>query len=658
MTEVSISTATPTVVIVPVHNGGEVVLKCLKSIHASKLSSEHEVLVIDDASTNARFAWQLASLAQELGFTFARNDKNLGFAGTCNSGFAMRPECDVIILNSDTLVFGDWISRLQRVAYAEPSIGTVTPLTNNGTIASYPRFNGSNNEDLEMSWAEIDRIAAEVNEGTWVSAPTGIGFCLYIKRHGLELVGGFDQEAFPRGYGEETDFCLRLSQSGLKSVIAPGVFVYHAEGSSFGAERGSLLDRAQLIIDRRYPEYSKRVGEFLVEDPLLKYRRHIDVARISRHTQGRGLLLVSHNWGGGTEKHLQAVLARCEREDVPVVVARPDPTDKRAMHLEVPLASDTLNLPRISALRAPGDFGALMKSIGVAQVHIHNLVGYDQVFVSLLRDALASEAIPLEVTIHDFQSICPRINLVGLTGVYCGEPDIEGCQTCVDTLGSPWGKVPVWLWRREYGDLLRSAQRVWAPSFDAAERVERHYPGLCVEVREHDDVEISAERMSTTGWSQPQVPRRPSDIVLLGALEAHKGSRVLEEVAREAIRANVNVTFEVIGYTDRDRALAALGNVRIHGAYDDSHLLALIRAAEPRAVWFPAVWPETYSYTLSYALKADVPVIAFDLGAMRSRLLGDERATLLPLDLMLDPARLLSSILRAIDERIPQQLMR
>ncbi len=40
--------------------------------------------------------------------------------------------------------------------------------------------------------------------------------------------------------------------------------------------------------------------------------------------------------------------------------------------------------------------------------------------------------------------------------------------------------------------------------------------------------------------------------------------------------------------------------------------------------WFPAQWPETYSYTLSACLRARLPVVAPDIGAFGERMRGRE----------------------------------
>jgi hypothetical protein len=44
------------------------------------------------------------------------------------------------------------------------------------------------------------------------------------------------------------------------------------------------------------------------------------------------------------------------------------------------------------------------------------------------------------------------------------------------------------------------------------------------------------------------------------------------------------------------------------------------------------VWPETWCYTLDYALQAALPVAAFNLGAIAERLRGMGVGELMPLD--------------------------
>ena len=56
------------------------------------------------------------------------------------------------------------------------------------------------------------------------------------------------------------------------------------------------------------------------------------------------------------------------------------------------------------------------------------------------------------------------------------------------------------------------------------------------------------------------------------------------------------------------------------GEYAEADLAALLAAERPDVLWFPAQWPETWTYTLSAAVASGAPVVAVDLGAFRERL--------------------------------------
>ena len=97
---------------------------------------------------------------------------------------------------------------------------------------------------------------------------------MYVRRDCLDAVGGLDAEAFPRGYGEENDFCMRAGRSGWEHVIDDATLIYHVRSASFGAEKGGLIFQGRAVIDARYPEYGKAIGVFK-EEPLETCRQRV-----------------------------------------------------------------------------------------------------------------------------------------------------------------------------------------------------------------------------------------------------------------------------------------------------------------------------------------------------------------------------------------------
>ena len=91
------------------------------------------------------------------------------------------------------------------------------------------------------------------------------------------------------------------------------------------------------------------------------------------------------------------------------------------------------------------------------------------------------------------------------------------------------------------------------------------------------------------------------------------------------------IEFHLLGYAYR----ALESPVHTHGPYQSSEVYALIEQIQPDTVWFPALWPETYSYTLSVALHCGLPVVVPDIGAFPERVAGRSLSAVMPWDLSL-----------------------
>lgn len=285
----------PVRVIVPVYRDLEATRRCLESLAAADLPENASVTLINDASPEPALGQYCEQMAQSAGFTLLENEHNLGFVRTANKGFALDPEADILLLNSDTMVAGDWIQRLQRCAYCADNIGTVTPFSNNGTICSYPVFPLSN--DLPQGWSctDIDRLFQQANDGQHAQLPTAVGFCMYIKRACLTETGYFDEENFGLGYGEECDFSVRASALGWQNVLAADVFVFHEGGASFAGESSDRKRQADKVLHELHPHYDELVLDFIQRDPLYELRSQVDALRLKQRPEEEDAIFAEHH---------------------------------------------------------------------------------------------------------------------------------------------------------------------------------------------------------------------------------------------------------------------------------------------------------------------------------------------------------------------------
>jgi GT2 family glycosyltransferase len=279
-------------VIIPVYQGLLQTRRCIDSVLRSAQATPFEVVAVDDASPDPEISRHLREMAEQGRITLLSNESNRGFVQSVNRGMALHPERDVVLLNSDTEVANDWLDRLQRCAFGQPDVGTVTPFSNNATICSYPFEGWTGGVPGMLGLAALDRLFARVNAGCTVDLPTAVGFCMYIRRACLDRVGLFDASRFGRGYGEENDFCMRAAGAGWRNVLTGDVFVYHEGAVSFSEERSVLTESAGKTLADLHPDYVRRVREFIARDPAGALRAAVDDARIALGTDELRQLLV------------------------------------------------------------------------------------------------------------------------------------------------------------------------------------------------------------------------------------------------------------------------------------------------------------------------------------------------------------------------------
>jgi GT2 family glycosyltransferase/2-polyprenyl-3-methyl-5-hydroxy-6-metoxy-1,4-benzoquinol methylase/glycosyltransferase involved in cell wall biosynthesis len=596
-------------IVVPVYKGFADTQACLESVLGSSSKAPLHIVVVNDASPDPQIASYLRRAAErDRRVELIENPLNLGFVASANLGMQRHPDDDVILLNSDTEVASDWIDRLRDAAYRERNIATVTPFSNAATICSYPRFCVEGPLPAAMSTAAMDRYFAAENAGQLVDLPTAVGFCMFIRRDCIDEVGLFDAQRFGRGYGEENDFCMRARATGWRHVLALDTFVRHSGGASFGAEKPARVRQAQELLSELHPDYAPTVARFLQEDPAWPARLRVDLARI-RACGLPSVLFVSHFGGGGTERHANE-LADALAGRANVLLLRPAEGDRTL--LEWLRAGEGFRL----AFRLPDEYEALLRALralGVAHVHFHHTLGLSPVVLELPQ----SLGVTHDFTAHDFYSICPQVTLSDEIGRYCGEFGIEQCVACLKRRPAPCG-VSIESWRDTYGRLLEQARYVIAPSADAAARLRRYFPAVNVLRVPHLDIAAAP----AAPQPQPLGGARPLRVVVMGALSQIKGADIFEATAALAAQRGSRLEFHLIGYAYRDLRVVPGAKLTVHGRYAEQDLPSLLKGLQADLAWFPALWPETYSYTLSAALDVRLPVVGPDFGAFPERLSG------------------------------------
>jgi len=201
---------------------------CLESLHASPPSASHEIILVDnqssDGSAEAAARWPDVRVIQ--------SGANLGFARATNIGIRASSGRDLLLLNSDTVVPAGAVDRLLAELHRDPGVAVVGPRLVDATgraELSYGRMIGPFNELRQKIRnhrpALVDRLTRRRHSPDWVS-----GACLLVRRMDAEAVGLLDERFFM--YAEDVDFCAAIRARGRRIVFTPEVEVVHLRGRS------------------------------------------------------------------------------------------------------------------------------------------------------------------------------------------------------------------------------------------------------------------------------------------------------------------------------------------------------------------------------------------------------------------------------------------
>jgi hypothetical protein len=124
--------------------------------------------------------------------------------------------------------------------------------------------------------------------------------------------------------------------------------------------------------------------------------------------------------------------------------------------------------------------------------------------------------------------------------------------------------------------------------------------------------------------------RRPRHVAaILGAIGPHKGSELLDELAR--LLEGSDIAIVVIGYLDRQIVPGWRGDhLFVHGAYRGEEAAPLLAAYGAELVLFPNPIAESFSYALSEAWSAGLPALVPPEGALAERVSRHGAGWLLP----------------------------
>ena len=616
----------PVFVIVPIYNAPTELRECIDILlaHTSLGAGQHRVILSDDASPDPQVARVLDDYDGHEGLVILRNAQNRGYTGNVNHGIQtahdLDPDADVILLNSDTRVTPRWLELLQLRAMQSPSIGTVSAMSDNAGAFSVPVRNNANPVPPWMTEDDHARLITHNSNLYNLRVPTTSGFCMYIKQGVFDDIGLFDDENFPRGYGEENDFCMRALHKGWEHAIADNVIIYHERSASFLGAKAALMDRAGDLIPKMYPEYPLAVTQgFVQSGDINQTRFNIAYERLRHKRLPRPrVMFVIGVESGGTPQTNMDLMSSIQTEYEPYLllcstgflrIFRID-GDKQILlekitlrHRVMPIAHDSDSYRH--------EIEDILQRYAFELVHIRHIGRHGLSLVRTARDL----NIPVLFSLHDFYTVCPNVKLLDAENRYCGGTCTTGGKDCSVEL---WAKnfTPklknkwVHSWRKMFQDILPMCDGLITTSPYARNLIQSTYD---LENVPFDVIPHARDFEAFDQLAAPLVKGEPLRVFVPGHIVPAKGLDLIKAI--KELDTKGRIEFHFAGLSPENLSQYGV----YHGSYKRKEFGQLVEKINPHMGAVLSIWPETYSHTLTELWSCGLPVITSNYGATGER---------------------------------------
>ena len=217
------ATATPRVsVCIANYNGESLLHDCIGSLVAQSTKEAIEIIVHDDASTDASLRLLRENFPDAV---VIESEHNVGFC-VSNNRMAARARGEfILLLNNDAALFPDAIETLlQHAQHEAPALWT---------LPQYDWGDGSlvdRGSLLDPTYYTVRNLRPDLDRVATVAAA-----CLFVSRAAWNRLGGFPE--WFESIAEDTYLCCAARVQGLDVRVTDASGYRHRQGTSFGGAK-------------------------------------------------------------------------------------------------------------------------------------------------------------------------------------------------------------------------------------------------------------------------------------------------------------------------------------------------------------------------------------------------------------------------------------
>jgi GT2 family glycosyltransferase len=283
-------------------NRGLETIECLWSLNSTGYPN-YQTLVVDNGSTDD----SLHLIKHHFpSINYLETGENLGFTGGNNIGlrYALDQGAEwIMLLNNDTTLAPDLLSRLIGVGSVVPEAGILGPMIYHYDDELMIQSAGGL---LDSHWTPLHLGQNEYDTGQykksrcvdWIS-----GCCFLVRREVFEQIGLLDERFFM--YNEEVDFCMRARKIGWKIIHVPSARLWH-KGVQKDYKPGphvtyySTRNRLLMLSKHQAPFYVRMYNMLQIMRTLISWRIKPKWREMGRHRNAMSQGVFDYfrqNWG-------------------------------------------------------------------------------------------------------------------------------------------------------------------------------------------------------------------------------------------------------------------------------------------------------------------------------------------------------------------------
>jgi GT2 family glycosyltransferase len=223
-------------VVVVTHQSAADIEPCLSSVREHPPTVGHEVIVVDNASTDGTVELVEEKFPE---VTLVRGARRRGFATNCNNGVRLARGRVLVLLNPDTRVMPGAIDGLVAFLDAHPAVAVVGPRlvypdgSPQPSARRFPTARATVIRRSPLRWAlpdtETERHHLMLDEAESMDCARPVdwvlGAAMATRRELYRSLGGMDEGY--RLYCEDIDLCWRTWQAGFGVAYLPIAVVEH-----------------------------------------------------------------------------------------------------------------------------------------------------------------------------------------------------------------------------------------------------------------------------------------------------------------------------------------------------------------------------------------------------------------------------------------------